>query len=344
MLPSGVPVTHDDVYLPYEIAKAAGVSLEQVVAAVGGEDVFVGHGAAIILGRRLAGSSMAIEGRRPLFTTFYASPVGGEKRVPLVAATAFHACLMAVAVTLATGRTAAISSHAPDQLPPDDIRLVFLAEPGPGGGGGGGGLKQLARPAKAETRGQQTVGNPIARRLPVPAEAPATPPPLAAEPFPVVVAPIAPAAAAARNRVGTDDGVEGAAEVHGAGREGGVGTGAGDGIGSGRGAGLGDGIGGGTGGGVYRVGSGVEPPRIIREVKADYPDGARRRGIEGAVVIELVVRRDGFVEGARVVHRLDAALDERALAAVRKWRFEPGRYRGAPVDVAVEVVVEFRLR
>jgi TonB family protein len=79
-------------------------------------------------------------------------------------------------------------------------------------------------------------------------------------------------------------------------------------------------------------------------MKADYPDEARRRGIEGEVVIALVVRRDGSVGDARVVRRLSAALDERALWAVRQWRFEPGKYRGAPVDVAVEVVVEFRLR
>lgn len=345
MLSSGFPGTHDDVYLPCEIARAAGVPLEQVVADVGGETIFVGYGTAVRLGRRLAGLSMPDRERRPLFTPFYAPPVHAEKRLPMVLASAFHACLIAAAVALAAaGGTTVTAGHTPIQKPSDDVRLVFLAEAGPGGGGGGGGLKQLAIPARAKTRGEQQIGNPIARRLPVPAEAIAPPPPLAAEPFPVVVAPIAPAAAADRNRIGADDGPEPAVEVHGPGSDGGVGTGAGDGIGSGRGAGLGEGIGGGAGGGVYRAGSGVEPPRVIREMKADYPDEARRRGIEGEVVIELIVRRDGSVGGARVVRRLSAALDERALVAVRQWRFEPGKYRGSPVDVAVEVVVEFRLR
>jgi TonB family protein len=345
MLSSRVTGIHDDVYLPGEIARAAGVPLEQVVAAVGGEAIFVSHKAAVRLGRRLAGLSMPDGGDRPLFTPFYAAPVPAAKRLPLVAAGAFHACLLAAAVTLAAvGGTATMRSDAPSQRPTDDVRLVFLAEAGPGGGGGGGGLRELARPAKARTRGTQEIGNSVARRLPVPAEAVATPPPLTSEPFPVVVAPIAPAAADDRTRIGLDDGPEQAVDVHGPGRDGGVGTGSGDGIGAGQGAGLGEGVGGGTGGGVYRAGSGVEPPRVIREMKADYPDEARRRGIEGEVVIELIVRRDGSVGSPRVVRRLSAALDERALSAVRQWRFEPGKYRGSPVDVAVEVVVEFRLR
>jgi TonB family protein len=346
MLRPDAPV-NEDVYLPFEIATAAGVPLEQVVAAVGGEAVFVRHGAAILLGRRLAGLAGPAHARpRPLFATFYKSPGHAGNRVPFMVTAAVHACLIAAAVAVAAAghRTSGPRVQEPTRLPFDDVRLVFLAEVGPGGGGGGGGLKQLATPGRAETRGRLKIGNPIARRTPVPAEPPATLPPLAAEPFPVVVAPIAPAAAGARDRLGSDEITEVALETHGAGSDGGVGTGIGDGIGAGRGAGLGDGAGGGTGGGVFRAGSGVEPPRVIREMKADYPDEARRRGIEGDVVIELVVRRDGSVGDARIVRRLSAALDEQALRAVRQWRFQPGKYRGSPVDVAVEVVVEFRLR
>jgi protein TonB len=346
MCPTGGPGIDDDVYLPGEIARAAGVPVEQVIAAVGGVDVFIGHGAAIRLGRQLAGLTAA-QGPppRPLFTPFYTTPaqVGTEIQLPFVITGAFHALLIAAAVALAAaGRNP--SSPPLAKKPPPDVRLVFLAEPGPGGGGGGGGLRQLATPAKAETRGLRAIGNPIEGRLPAPAEPLATPPLLAAEPFPVVVAPIAPAAAGARTRLGVDDGVAGAAEVHGSGSDGGVGMGAGTGIGAGRGPGLGEGTGGGTGGGVFRAGSGVEPPRVIREVKADYPDEARRRGITGEVIIALVVRHDGSVGDAHIVRRLSGALDERALAAVRQWRFEPGKYHGSPVDVAVEVAVEFRLR
>jgi protein TonB len=341
------PGVDNDVYLPFEIARAARVPVEQVIAAVGGDAVFVRHGAAVRLGRRLAGLVIS-ESRRPqpLFTTFYELPVRSARPLPMAVTVAFHLCLIAAAVALATaGRGAvAASVRSPAPAAADDIRMVFVAEAGPGGGGGGGGLKQQAVPTQAETRGRRKVGNPIERRLPIPAEPLATPPPLAAEPFPVVVAPIAPAAASARNRIGIDDSVEPPRDVHGAGSNGGVGTGTGEGIGAGRGSGLGEGSGGGTGGGVFRAGSGVEPPRVIREMKADYPDEARRRRIEGEVVIALVVRRDGSVGDARIVRRLNAALDERALQAVRQWQFEPGKYHGEPVDVAVEVAVEFRLR
>jgi TonB family protein len=281
----------------------------------------------------------------PLCTTFYKPPVHTGNRLPFVVTAAFHACLIAAVAVAAAGHTTLASSpQSPILLPSDDVRLVFVAEAGPGGGGGGGGLPQIATPTRAEARGRLQIGDLVERRLLVTAEPPAAPPPLAAEPFPVVVAPIAPAAAGAHNRLGLDDGAEAALEVHGAGSDGGVGNGSGDGIGVGRGSGLGDGSGGGSGGGIFRAGSGVEPPRVVREMKADYPDEARRRGIEGEVVVELVVRRDGSVGDARIVRRLSAALDERALRAVRQWRFEPGKYRGAPVDVAVEVVVEFRLR
>jgi protein TonB len=341
------PGSHDDVFLPWEIARAAGVPLEQVVAAVGGDAIFVRHAAAIRLGRRLASLTTAESQRpRPLFTMFYASTAHAEARLPFMATGALHACLIAAAVILtAAGRTSSASSiRLPAPLPSDDVTLVFVAGAGPGGGGGGGGLKQLAIPTRAEARGTHEIGNRMERRLPAPAESPVAAQPLASEPFPVIVAPIAQAAMAPRNRRGSDDGPAEVLEVHGAGNDGGVGTGTGDGIGAGRGSGLGEGAGGGMGGGVYRAGAGVEPPRVIREVKADYPDEARRRGIEGEVIVELIVRRDGSVGDARIVRRLSAALDERALQAVRQWRFDPGKYRGLPVDVAVEVVVEFRLR
>ena len=67
-------------------------------------------------------------------------------------------------------------------------------------------------------------------------------------------------------------------------------------------------------------------------------------GIEGDVVMEIVVRRDGSVSNVRVLQGLGHGLDQRAIEAVRQWRFAPARRRGAPVDVLVEVAMEFKLR
>ena len=131
----------------------------------------------------------------------------------------------------------------------------------------------------------------------------------------------------------------------GPGSGGGVGSGEGSGIGSGRGPGLGPGSGGGTGGGVYRPGGSVTAPRVVTEVKPTYTTDALRYRIQGTVVLELIVTRDGHPSDIHVARSLDPhGLDEQAIAAVAQWRFEPGRLAGAPVDVLVTVMVDFWIR
>jgi TonB family protein len=152
------------------------------------------------------------------------------------------------------------------------------------------------------------------------------------------------AAADKEDRPGVLEEVRAQSDSRGPGAGGGVGTGKGTGIGEGDGSGIGPGSGGGTGGGPYRPGSGVEPPRLISEIKPDYTDEARRRGIEGEVVMEIIVRRDGTVGDVKIVQGLGSGLNERAAQAVRRWRFAPARLKGTPVDVVVEASVEFRMR
>jgi TonB family protein len=79
-------------------------------------------------------------------------------------------------------------------------------------------------------------------------------------------------------------------------------------------------------------------------VRPDYTEEARRRGIEGDVVLEIVVRSDGTVGNVKVMQGLGGGLDQRAIDAVRQWRFSPARRFGTPVEVMVEVAVEFKLR
>ena len=59
---------------------------------------------------------------------------------------------------------------------------------------------------------------------------------------------------------------------------------------------------------------------------------------------EITIRRDGSVSDVRILRGLGGGLNERAAAAVRQWRFAPARLKGTPVDVIVEVAVEFTLR
>jgi TonB family protein len=164
------------------------------------------------------------------------------------------------------------------------------------------------------------------------------------EPLPPVEAPVVTAPADTQDRAGVLEETPPRADSRGEGTGGGVGSGDGSGIGEGEGSGLGDGSGGGTGGGPYRPGSGISPPSLLREVKPDYTEEARTRGVEGDVVMEIVVRRDGSVGEVRLLQRLGHGLDGRAIDAVREWRFSPGKRHGVPVDVLVEVAMEFKIR
>jgi periplasmic protein TonB len=352
-----------DLYSPGEIARAAGVSEADVIAALGGIRRFIGHSDAVRLGRHLARaagrhdqdtlvSPAPVTPAGSLFALFStAAPSRRAAGVPLALSSTLHAGLIAFAVFLATLN---LSPHAAslktDERPADPMRLVFMATPGPGGGGGGGGLLQKAPPPKALREGRRAISSPLPVRrepkpiAPVPAPPEPKPEPLKAEPLPTIVAPIITAPADTRNRVGVLEQTPVETDSRGPGRGGGAGTGTGTGLGAGDGSGVGPGSGGGTGGGPYRPGSGIEPPRLLREVKADYTEDARRRGISGAVVLEIVVRRDGSVGDIKILQGLAGGLNDRAVQAVRQWAFSPAHRQGAAVDVIVEVAVEFKLR
>lgn len=267
--------------------------------------------------------------------------------MPLAVSSTLHAAVVAGAIFVTTlGLTPSASTPEPSTHP--DTRLVFIAMPGPGGGGGGGGERARLPAPKALKKGRRATSSPLPERVTPPSAPPIEldqpEPPLDAEPLPTVVAPIVTAPADNRTRAGVLQEARGEAESRGPGAGGGVGSGSGTGLGSGDGSGVGAGSGGGTGGGPYRPGSGIQPPRLLREVRADYTDAARRSGVTGDVVLEIVVRHDGSVGDVRVLRRLGTGLDERAVQAVRQWRFAPATRQGAPVDVVVEVAVEFRLR
>ena len=159
-----------------------------------------------------------------------------------------------------------------------------------------------------------------------------------------MAAPVVPIPADPVDRSGVLSEAAADAGSRGPGEGGGSGTGVGTGAGEGTGPGVGPGSGGGTGGGPFRPGAGITPPELLREVRPTYTDDARRRNIEGEVVLEIVVRSDGSVGSMRVLQGLGGGLERRALDAVRQWRFAPARRHGTPVDVLVEVAVEFRLR
>lgn len=226
-----------------------------------------------------------------------------------------------------------VSDLVQQQLP--DVVYVFTPEPGPGGGGGGGGNNTPDPPRPAEIE------------VPKPAVAPPAPvpKPVVEAPPQVAMPPITTKAEVPNTGSLT---LSAPSVSQGSGTGGGAGTGRGTGSGEGTGSGVGPGSGGGTGGGVYQPGSLVTNPTVRTEVKPAYTAEAMRAKIQGVVLIEGVVMPDGSFDSPRIVRSLDRVhgLDGKALEAVRKWKFVPGRLKstGQPVPILVTIELTFTLR
>lgn len=340
-----------DVFTADELAQAAGVGTAEVEAlieagaiatvATPGRVRFIAVGEARRAGKALAAglplvSAPTAPPADPL-TSSARSAQNGVK-TPFLVSTALHSGMVAVLVAATAWGVSATRRANP--INSTDLRLIYLALPGPGGGGGGGGAREVAPAPVVRKKGSDHLNSPVPPSPPPPTPAPATPEEVAAPPK----APVASAPADPIDRDGVVAPVATSGDSHGPGDDAGAGAGHGTGMGEGTGNGIGDGTDAGTGGGPYRPGSGVEPPTLLREVKPDYSEDARRRGVSGDVLMTLVVTRDGSVADVHVIHGLGYGLDERAVEAVRQWRFTPGRFRNTPVDVQVEVAIEFRLR
>lgn len=123
----------------------------------------------------------------------------------------------------------------------------------------------------------------------------------------------------------------------------GFGTGSGGGIGSGNGNGIGPGEGGGYGGGLMKLGGGVSAPVLIYDPDPEFSDEARRAKYQGICVVGLIVDAQGNPQQVKVVRPLGMGLDEKAVEAVRQYKFKPAMYKGRPVAVAINIEVNFRI-
>jgi protein TonB len=262
----------------------------------------------------------------------------------LAASVSLHLTLATVLVALAGGppSTAAAAAQKPPVPRPVEVRhFVFIArDPLSISGGGGGGGNRQAGPIR---RAQGVGSDKITLRTKKPMTKLDRVGDLQSAPELLLDA--KPLASGTFDQVGLPTGGVSFGTSTGPGSGGGVGEGVGTGIGPGRGPGLGSGVGGGSGGGIYRPGGAVTPPRVLTEVKPTYTDEALFRKIQGSVVLELVVRRDGRPLDIRIIRSLDpGGLDEQAILAASRWRFEPGRLAATPVDVLVTIVLDFWIR
>ncbi|HEY1581041.1 MAG TPA: energy transducer TonB [Terracidiphilus sp.] len=96
--------------------------------------------------------------------------------------------------------------------------------------------------------------------------------------------------------------------------------------------------------GIYIPGAnGVTQPIPIFTPEAEFSDEARRQKYQGVCVISLIVDAQGNPQSPRVVQPLGYGLDDKALEAVRLYRFKPAKKDGKPVAVRMTVMVNFRL-
>jgi len=265
-----------------------------------------------------------------------------------------HATIGLTIVTVARGPAPPareiVPAHAAAEQQHIDLRhVVFIAtELSERGGGGGGGNRQISPIRRAEGIGADSITLRVKRsRATAKAVAPTSSLALATEAaqLPSVLLDARPLAAGTIEQIGLPTGGVSSGTSTGPGSGGGIGTGIGTGIGPGHGPGIGPGSGGGMGGGVYRPGGAVTTPRVTTEVKPTYSDAALLHKIQGTVVLELVVTRDGRPSQIRVIGSLDPdGLDRQAIAAASQWRFEPGRLAGTPVDVLVTLMLDFQIR
>ena len=122
-----------------------------------------------------------------------------------------------------------------------------------------------------------------------------------------------------------------------------LGNGSGTGIGSGNGSGIGPGSGGNTGGGVMHIGGGVSMPVVIYQVEPEFSEEARKAKFSGKVTVYLWVGADGKPSHVQVVQGVGMGLDEKAVEAVRQYRFKPAMKDGKPVQVDLYVDVNFQI-
>ncbi len=125
----------------------------------------------------------------------------------------------------------------------------------------------------------------------------------------------------------------------------GIGSGSGGGVGSGSGGGVGPGEGGGTGGGVFNAGTGgYGYPACLYCPRAEFSDEAMKAKYQGIVTLTAIITADGRAINIEIVKGLGLGLDEKAVAAVRTWRFKPALGPGGkPASVRQMIEVTFHL-
>lgn len=143
--------------------------------------------------------------------------------------------------------------------------------------------------------------------------------------------------------IGLPDGIIGPPS-DGRGRGGGIGDdGEGGGVGNRRGPGAGDGENGVGVTGMTPSRGSITPASILAKPEPEYSEDARKAKLQGTVILRIVIDTRGQAQNIVIAHSLGLGLDEKAVEAVRRWRFRPASQNGRPVPQPAIVEVNFRL-
>jgi TonB family protein len=261
---------------------------------------------------------------------------GGQGKRAGMTSFAIHVCVIALLFLLGTNKAVqqAVKQQI-DLIAPDLAPYKATVKPDKMQGGGGGGDRSPTPVSKG--------------KLPKLANKQFVPPMISHDPDPKLVMDptlIIPADAnipkVNLDQLGDPLAKSGLAS-NGFGSGGGMGSGRGGGIGPGSGPGFGPGSGGGMGGGVYKIGGGVSSPQLLFKVEPEYSEEARKAKFQGTVLLYVEVDEKGLPRNIRVIRPLGLGLDQKAIEAVEKWKFSPGKKDGKPVAVQAQIEVNFRL-
>lgn len=95
---------------------------------------------------------------------------------------------------------------------------------------------------------------------------------------------------------------------------------------------------------TFFVGVDIAAPSILAKIEPRFTEPARRAGIQGAVILDLIIDTAGRVESVTVLRGLPLGLTKSAVEAVEQWRFEPSVFNDRPVSVRYILTVHFNLR
>jgi len=270
---------------------------------------------------------------RPIFTV---DPLA-VNRDKASSAISFAVHVVAITLILSLAMTVRTTLQPAAVVTPVDFKLtdppIALPVAKVQGGGGGGGAHQVPMPTKGRLPevAKMQITQPQILRI--------NRPKLSVEPVEAVKMPDN----NALPNLGMTQSLQIALASQGKGSGSGFGQGLGGGIGAGRGIGAGPGSGGGYGGGLMSVGGGVSAPQVLHSVEPEFTDDARRANYQGNVSVQLIVDSEGNPQNVRLVNHLGMGLDEKAIEAVKQYRFRPAMYQGHPVAVQIVIDVDFHL-